>query len=105
MTDQREIAGRLARKAALTPEAQLKRSTTQQANARARYDWKPSKQPAWLTAESYTHRIQPALASMHASLIARRLKVSYSYANDIRKGRMPHQRHWKTLTETAGVSA
>lgn len=103
MTEQRSAAGRLARVAALTPEAQVKRSATQQMNARARYAWKPTDQPSWLTEDFYTERIQPALLSVRGSVIARRLKVSYNYADDIRKGRVPHPRHWKTLSELAGL--
>ncbi len=103
MTEQRSAAGRLARSAALTPEAQRKRAATRQANARAERDWKSSDQPIWLTAEFYATKIRPALSSVRGSLIARSLNVSYSYADDIRKGRIPHPRHWKALVELTGL--
>ena len=51
-------------------EAQVKRSNTQRENALAQHAWKPSDQPAWLTAKVYADKIQPILASMSASTIA-----------------------------------
>jgi len=102
MTEQRDAAGRIARTAALSPEAQQKRAATQQINALAQHAWKPSDQPSWLTAEFYSGRIQPGLLSVRGSLIARALKVSNSYARDIRKGHQPHPRHWATLAKLAG---
>jgi CRISPR-associated endonuclease Cas1 len=105
MTPQRNAAGRLARAAALTSDAQLKRAATQQINALAQHAWKRSDQPSWLTEEFYSEKIQPALLTLRGSVIARALKVSNSYARDVRKGLVPHSRHWKTLAELAGVSA
>jgi hypothetical protein len=105
MTEQRDAAGRVARVVALTPEAQLKRAATQQINALAQHAWKPSDQPCWLTADFYSERIQPALLSVRGSVIARRLKVSNSYARDIRNGRrISHPRHWNTLAEMVGLN-
>ncbi len=97
-------AAKVGRIAAQAPEAQQKRSATQQINARARYDWKSSDQPDWLTAVFYSEKVVPSLASVSATSIAKRLNVSYSYADDIRKGRVPHPRHWKVLTELTGLS-
>jgi len=88
----------------LGPKAQQKRAATQQINAPAQHAWKPSDQPSWLTADFYTEKIQPALLSVRGSAMARRLKVSYSYANDIRKGLVPHPRHWDALAKLAGLS-
>ena len=103
MTPQRDAAGRLARVAALASDAQLKRAATQKTNALAQHAWKPSDQPAWLTATFYSEQIQPALLSVRGSLIARALKVSNSYARDIRKGRVvPHPRHWGVLANLVG---
>jgi CRISPR-associated endonuclease Cas1 len=96
-------AARLGRIAALTPEARAKRSATQQLTARARYDWKPADQPDWLTTDFYSKKILPSLVSVSGYSIAKRLKVSNSYANDIRKGRIPHSRHWKSLAELVGL--
>jgi CRISPR-associated endonuclease Cas1 len=98
MTEQRDAAGRVARAAALTSEAQQKRATTQQINALAQHAWKPSDQPSWLTKEFFSEKIQPALIALRGSSIARTLNVSNSYARDIRKGLVvPHPRHWRAL--------
>jgi hypothetical protein len=97
-------AARLGRVAAVAPEAQAKRAATQRIKAHARWDWKPSDQPTWLTSHFYSEKIQPRLASISSSSIAKCLNVSYPYANDIRKGRAPHPRHWQALTELAGLS-
>jgi len=91
----------LGRIAAFSPEARARRSATQQIKARARYDWKPSDQPVWLTPDFYAKKILPSLVSVSGYSIAKRLTVSHSYANDIRKGRIPHPRHWKMLAELA----
>jgi hypothetical protein len=89
-----------------TPEARLKRAATQQINALAQHAWKPTDQPSWLTAEFYSKKLQPALLSVRGSLIARRLKVSRSYGNDIRRGkRISHPRHWEALAELAGLDS
>lgn len=101
MTEQRDAAGRIARTVALGHEAQQKRAATQQINALAQHAWKPSDQPSWLTERFYSEQIQPAILSVRGSAIARRLKVSYSYANDIRKGLVPHPRHWVALANLA----
>jgi len=93
-------AGRIA---AQSTTAQIRRAATQKTNARARYDWKPSDQPDWLTSEFYVKNVQPNLVSISGSSIAKQLNVSYSYADDIRKGRIPHPRHWKTLAELANL--
>lgn len=104
MTEQRDAAGRLARTAAQSSEAQLKRAATQQINALAQHAWKPSDPPSWLTPDFYSEKIRPALMSLRGSVIARRLKVSCSYANGIRKGLRPHPRHWKTLADIVGFN-
>ncbi len=84
-------------------EAQKKRAATQQINALAQHAWKPSNQPSWLTATFYSEKIQPALLSVRGPLIARVLKVSNSYARDIRKGQVtPHPRHWGLLASLVG---
>ena len=104
MTPQRNAAGQLARVAALTSDAQLKRAATQQVNALAQHAWKGSDQPSWLTKEFFSDKIQPALRALRGSLIARALKVSNSYARDVRKGRVvPHPRHWGALANLVGV--
>jgi ribosomal protein L40E len=97
-------AALIGRIAAFTPEARARRSATQQIKARARYDWKPSDQPGWLTTDFYAKKILPRLVSVSGYSIAKRLNVSHSYANDIRKGRIPHPRHWNKLAELAGFT-
>lgn len=92
---------RLGRVAAQKPEAPAKRSAIQKVRARARYDWKPSDQPSWLTEQFYRERIQPVLVSLSGTAIAKALNISRVYANHIRKGRMPHPRHWKSLSVLA----
>jgi CRISPR-associated endonuclease Cas1 len=104
LSDQITEAAQTGRIAAQSAQAQSRRAATQKINARARYDWKPSDQPDWLTADFYVERVQPALASVSGSSIADTLNVSYSYADDIRKGRIPHPRHWKALAALNGVS-
>jgi hypothetical protein len=95
---------RLGDSAALTSNAQLKRAATQQINALAQHAWKASDQPTWLTPKFYYEQIRPALLLVRGSLIARALKVSNSYARDIRKGLVvPHPRHWGVLANLVGV--
>jgi CRISPR-associated endonuclease Cas1 len=103
IADQITEAARAGRVVALEPAAQQKRAATQTTHARARSAWKAEDQPAWLTAEFYKEKVLPNLASVSAALIASRLSVSYSYADDIRKGRIPHARHWRALVELAGA--
>jgi len=68
----------------------------------SQHGWKPSDQPEWLTEKFYITKIQPVLASMSASAIARTISVSRWYAGRIREGYRPHQRHWKALATLAG---
>jgi hypothetical protein len=70
----------------------------------AQHAWKSSDQPAWLTERFYAERIQPLLASLSASAIARHISVSRWYAGRIREGYRPHPRHWRVLAELANVS-
>ena len=95
-------AARIGRDTANGPEAQLKRASTQHKNALAQHSWKPSNQPAWLTEEFYSEKIQPVLAAMSASAIARQISVSRWYAGPIREGYRPHPRHWEVLAKLAG---
>jgi CRISPR-associated endonuclease Cas1 len=96
---------RLGRMAAHEPDSQAKRSATQRINGLARYAWKSSDQPSWLTECFYLEKIQPTLASVSGTTIAKTLKVSRAYANHIRKGRLPHPRHWQALVRLAGIEA
>jgi hypothetical protein len=98
-------AARVGRQTANGPEAQLNRANTQRQNALAQHAWNPSDQPAWLTEKFYSEKIQPLLASLSASAIARQISVSRWYAGRIREGYRPHPRHFQSLAELAGVSA
>ncbi|MGP0021258.1 MAG: CRISPR-associated endonuclease Cas1 [Candidatus Sulfotelmatobacter sp.] len=91
---------RIGRQMANSPKARLKRANTLRKNTLAQQSWKPSDQPAWLTEEFYMTKIQPVLASMSASAIARRISVSRCYAGRIRGGYRPHPRHWHALAES-----
>ena len=72
--------------AALTPEAQAKRSETQRRHASAILTWKASDQPAWLDHEAYLTRIQPLLAGLTRSTTVAALGVSVPCAAKIRIG-------------------
>ena len=98
-------AAQIGRQTANGPEAQLKRANTQRKNALAQHAWKSSDQPGWLTEKFYISNIQPFLASMSASAIARQLSVSRWYAGRIREGYRPHPRHWEELARLVGASA
>jgi CRISPR-associated endonuclease Cas1 len=98
-------AAKMGRQTANGPEAQVKRASTQRKNALGQHAWKSSDQPVWLTEKVYSERVQPVLAAMPASAIARRILVSRWYAGRIREGYRPHPRHWQALAELVGVSA
>jgi CRISPR-associated endonuclease Cas1 len=95
---------RLGRVVTLGPEAQEKRAATQRINTQAVWDWNPSDHPSWLTTDLYSAKIRPRLVSLPCSLLAKRMKVSVSYADQIRKGRVPHPRHWQALAELVGLN-
>jgi hypothetical protein len=78
-------AARLGRQIANSPESRLKQANTQRKNAFAQHAWKSSDQPAWLTERFYSERVQPGLAAMSASVIARQISVSRCYAGRIRR--------------------
>jgi hypothetical protein len=97
-------AARIGRLTANGPEAQAKRAIKARKNALAQHLWKESDQPAWLTPELFTEKIQPLLASVPMSAIRSALGVSKWYASKIRQGYRPHPRHWETLAKLVGVS-
>jgi CRISPR-associated endonuclease Cas1 len=97
-------AARIGREKANGPEAQQKRANTQRKNALAQHAWKSSDQPAWLTAKVYSEKVQPVLAAMSASVIARQISVSRWYAGRIREGYRPHKRHWQALAALVSAS-
>jgi hypothetical protein len=99
-----EIA-RTGRLAGHTPEAIAKEAATHLRHARAIAAWDPSTQPAWLTGEVFSEKIQPALANASATKIARIIGVTRQYAASIRDGYRPHPRHWQKLAALVGVKA
>jgi CRISPR-associated endonuclease Cas1 len=82
--------------------AQAKRSKTQIANQTNIREWSPSDQPSWLTAEFYAEKIRPQISSLSTSSLTRYLAVSRGYATEIRRGRVPHPRHWLILAKLLG---
>jgi hypothetical protein len=98
-------AARIGRETANGPKAQMKRAVTQRKNALAQHAWKSPDQPMWLTEKYYSEKVQPVLATMSASAIARRISVSRWYAGRIREGYRPHPRHWQKLAALAGSAA
>ncbi len=96
-------AARIGRIAAHGPEAIAKEAKSQRQHAKARSSWDASSQPAWLTGEFYSEKIQPLLAEVSISGIASRIGVSRWYAARIRQGYRPHPRHWHALAQLAGL--
>jgi CRISPR-associated endonuclease Cas1 len=99
-------AARRGRVASKSSESRARVAATQRRHAAGRCKWLPSSQPAWLTEETYTTKINPRLARCSNSEIAMTLDVSIPYAASIRAGRRtPHPRNWEILAKLAGVSA
>jgi hypothetical protein len=96
-------AARLGRAAAQTPEALAKQANSQRRHSRARSAWDESSQPAWLTPELFSQKIQPLLSNVSTSVIRSTIGVSRWYASRIRQGYRPHPRHWQALAKLAGV--
>jgi CRISPR-associated endonuclease Cas1 len=98
-----EVA-RAGRVAGHTPEAIAKEAATHRKHAQARAAWNPSTQPAWLTEQVFSEKVQPALANTSATEIANTIGVTRQYAASIRDGYRPHARHWGALARLTGVS-
>jgi CRISPR-associated endonuclease Cas1 len=94
----RDVA-RLGRLASRQPDAREKLSRTAHKQAVARFCWNASQLPTWLTRESFIQRVQPRLMHVPPSRLRDSLHVSHYYATKIRKGYVPHPRHWKTLAD------
>jgi hypothetical protein len=92
------VAANLGRIATHSPEAEKLRAETQNRQRKAIRDWKPADKPEWLDERFYRDKVGPRLKTVMVSSIATALGVSEPYATDIRKGRVPHARHWSTLT-------
>jgi len=92
-------AARRGRIAGQSPEARAKHSQSARMHAIARSSWDTSSQPAWLTREFFSQKVQPLLANFSTSEIRSRIGVSRWYAGKIRQGHHPHPRHWLSLAE------
>ena len=103
-TERLANAARIGRVAARSPEARARHAESERRHAKARASWDASGQPAWLTSESYSQRIQPLLAKISTSAIRSQIGVSRWYASRIRQGYCPHPRHWQALAQIVGVS-
>jgi CRISPR-associated endonuclease Cas1 len=97
----RDVARR-GRLASQQPEAEQKRARTARKQAQARVKWDPSQLPSWLTRDFFLQRIHPRLAKVPPSQVRFALNVSHYYATKIRKGCVPHARHWQKLAELTG---
>jgi len=97
-------AARIGRLTANGPKAQAKRASKARKNALAQHSWKESDQPAWLTPELFSGKIQPLLSGVSMSAIRSAIGVSKWYASKIRQGYGPHPRHWQTLAGLVRLS-
>jgi hypothetical protein len=104
-TERLASVAKLGRVAAQTPEARAKHVASRKRNAQAQSAWDESSQPAWLTSELFSQKIQPRLLDVATSIIRSSLGVSRWYASRIRQGYRPHRRHWQILARLVGVSA
>jgi len=104
-TDRLMNAARIGRVAARSSEARAKHSESERRHAKARSSWDASSQPAWLTSDVFSRKIQPQLANISTAAIRSNIGVSRWYASRIRQGHRPHPRHWQALAELVKVSS
>ena len=103
-TERLVSAAKRGRVAARSPESRAKHSASRRRHAEACSAWNATCQPAWLTSEVFSKKIQPLLARTPTSAIRSAIGVSRWYAGKIRQGNRPHPRHWQALAKLAGVS-
>jgi CRISPR-associated endonuclease Cas1 len=103
-TERLANAARLGRVASRNPEARARHAESERRHAEARASWDASSQPAWLTSEVYSQKIQPLLTSVSSSRIRVRIGVSRWYASRIRQGSRPHPRHWQALAKLVEIT-
>lgn len=90
-------AARIGRVVAHSPEARAREGDKQREHAQQRSSWKMTGQWSGISTEAYLAKVQPQLASLPSSIIAKAIEVSRWYAGRIRKGYRPHPRHWAAL--------
>ena len=103
-TERLMCAAKLGRVAARSPEARAKHSASRRRHAKACSAWDASSQPAWLTSEVFSDKIQPLLARTPTSAIQSAIGVSRWYAGKIRRGYRAHPRHWQALGRLVNIS-
>jgi len=57
-----------------------------------------------MTKDTYLSQVQPHVDKLPTRSIARTLGVTVMYAGMIRKGYVPHPRHWQVLASLVGVA-
>jgi CRISPR-associated endonuclease Cas1 len=97
-------AAKLGRIATHSPKAEQMRAATQRKQANIRRAWNPLEMPDWLNARFYRDKIQPALGNLSVVKMCSVLDISEPYAAEIRKGRVPHLRHWLGLAKLTGTT-
>jgi CRISPR-associated endonuclease Cas1 len=99
------VAAQIGRSVTHSPKAQARRSVTQLKQSAGLRNWNPDSLPKWLDEKVYRDRVQPMLARIQVSQIAKAISVSKPYATSIRRGnRLPHPRHWLNLAILTGVT-
>jgi CRISPR-associated endonuclease Cas1 len=97
-------AAKLGRMATHTREAEAQRADTMRKHEAAIREWKPTDLPEWLNDTTYGEKVQPHLPTVTIRAIMEALHVSKPYASDIRSGKkIPHQRHWRKLSQLINV--
>lgn len=85
-------------------EAKRKRAETLRENVRLNRAWEASNAPT-MTEGEYRERVLPALANVSSRVIMAAMGVTQAYALDVRNGkRLPHARHWETLSALSLLS-
>src|SRR5207237_563988 len=102
-TERLASAARLGRTSAKSPEAMAKHRASRRRNAKAISAWNQSTQPAWLSGELFSNKVQPLLANVSTASIRSKIGVSRWYAGRIREGYKPHPRHWQALAELVAL--
>ena len=97
-------AAKIGRSVSHSAEGRTKQSLTRKGHAKACSAWDPATQPAWLTEEFFSRKVQPLLATVSTSKIAATIGVSRWYAGRIRQGYRPHPRRWQVLARLVGLS-